>query len=112
MRNILVVFLLLCQAVQAQNKLNIDSLLSAYDQQTGKTKLKTNNHIINYYMYRNIVAVEKYVRAQLQLANELEFDSAKTLANYQMAVYHSNLNNTDSSTYYNMVEESVLFKLL
>lgn len=99
---LILLFLLIGQSVLAQNKLDIDSLLSVYDQQQGKVKLLTNNHIVNYYMYRDIDTAGKYVRAQLKLANELAFDSAIALANYQMAVYHSNLNNTDSSVYCNM----------
>lgn len=107
----LISFLLFFQCSLAQNKLDIDSLLAAYEQQEGKTKLLISNNIVNYYMYRDIDMAGKYARAQLALAQSVRSDSAIALANYQMAVYHSNLNHTDSSTYYNRVSLELARKL-
>ncbi|WP_406683572.1 tetratricopeptide repeat protein [Seonamhaeicola sp. MEBiC1930] len=87
--------------INSQNKMKIDSLLSVYKKQPLDTlKVKTANNIINYYMYRSIDQAKKYAFESLNLSNEIDFDTGKSLALYQLGVVYNNQDKLDSAKYY------------
>lgn len=87
--------------LRAQNMMDIDSLKIQMQKQVDDTvKVKTINHIINYYMYRDIDQAKNFAHKQLKLAEKLDFLSGKALANYQLAVVNDNLEELDSAGFY------------
>lgn len=93
--------LLLSLAAAGQNQLNIDSLLTLNEQQADDTlRLRTLNHIVNYYMYRDIDKAGSYIREQLALSNDITYPSGIALAHYQFGSYYYNLNQTDSAIFH------------
>ena len=98
---ILLLLLVPCSFVFAQNKMDIDSLLSVYEKQSLDTlKIKTANNIVNYYMYRDPSKAKEYAKRELELSNQLNYKSGVSLANYQLGIVYNNLDNTDSAKYY------------
>jgi tetratricopeptide (TPR) repeat protein len=90
----------LCLVV-GQNKMNIDSLRTVFNNQPLDTlKVKTANHIVNYYMYRNPDQAKKFADLELQLSNELNYDAGVSLAYYQLGIVYNNLDKLDSARYY------------
>lgn len=89
------------QPVYSQKDLNIDSLLTAYDNQASDTiKVKVGNAIVNYYMYREPDKVRRFVMDMLDLSSALEYDSGKCLGFYQMGVYFNDQDQLDSARHY------------
>ncbi len=97
-------FLILFSNIQllvSQNKLNIDSLLTIYKKQSLDTlKVRTVNHIINYYMYRSSDKAKKYSIEQLKLSKQLIFNSGIALSNYHLGTIYHNISSHDSAKYY------------
>lgn len=90
-----------CEFNYAQNKLDIDSLLTTYKQQPLDTlKLRTVNNIVNYYMYRDAKLAMYYAREELKLSQELKFQSGTALSNYQLGIVYNNLDKIDSARHY------------
>jgi tetratricopeptide (TPR) repeat protein len=85
----------------SQNKLNIDSLLTVYKNQPLDTiKIRTVNHIINYYMYRSQAETKKYALEQLNMSKKCDFKSGLALANYHLGNLYHNISQLDSAKYY------------
>ncbi len=83
-----------------QNLLDIDSLLTLYPTQTDTTQLRTINHIVNYYMYRDIEQAQSFAYLQLQRSDSLGDPTATALAHYQVAHSHYNLDQLDSARHH------------
>ncbi|MFL1012727.1 tetratricopeptide repeat protein [Flavisericum labens] len=99
--SLFILFLVLFQIGGSQNKMNIDSLLTAYEAQAIDTlKTRTTNSIINYYMYRSPDKAEYYAKELLRLSNQLEYKSGISLAYYQLGILHNNKDKIDSAKYY------------
>lgn len=97
----LLFFVVVVQNSIAQNKLDIDSLLTTFERQDLDTlKVKTANNIVNYYMYRDPAKAKQYAFTQLSLSNNLDYDSGRCLAQYQIAVVYGNQEQSDSARYY------------
>ncbi len=97
----LIFVLLLNQYLFSQNKLNIDSLLTVYKNQPLDTvKIRTVNHIINYYMYRSSAETKKYALEQLDMSKKIDFKSGLALANYHLGNLYHNTSQLDSAKYY------------
>ncbi len=61
------------QLVNSQNQQNIDSLLKIYSStKVDSIRLKTNNRITSYYLYRDINKAKSYAIKQLKLAKQIE----------------------------------------
>ena len=87
--------------IYAQNKLDIDSLIYQFEKLPSDTlKVQTANHIVNYYMYRDGSRAMEYAQKELQLSEELGYDSGIALANYQLGIVYNNLDEIDSAKYY------------
>ncbi|NER11705.1 Tetratricopeptide repeat-containing protein [Muriicola jejuensis] len=85
----------------AQNMLPIDSLLSAYNAQDPDTlKVRTINHIVNYYMYRDPEKAKQFAHEELDLSLKLDYKSGISLANYQLGIVHNNMDQIDSARFY------------
>ncbi|MCL6295257.1 tetratricopeptide repeat protein [Jejuia spongiicola] len=94
-------FVLNIQNSGSQNNTDIDSLLAVYKNHPKDTiKAKKANQIINYYMYRSSGIAKKYAFELLDLSNEIDFDSGKALALYQLGVVYNNIDKLDSARYY------------
>ncbi|MEP2936447.1 MAG: tetratricopeptide repeat protein [Gilvibacter sp.] len=97
----LVLFVFAFQNSSSQNKLDIDSLLTTFERQELDTfKVKTANNIVNYYMYRDPGKAKEFAFTQLQLSNQLDYDSGRCLAQYQIGIVYGNQEQIDSSRYY------------
>ena len=97
-----IIFVLLVnQYLFSQNKLNIDSLLTVYKNQTLDTiKIRTVNHIINYYMYRSQAKTKKYALEQFHMSKKIGYKSGFALANYHLGNLYYNASQLDSAKYY------------
>lgn len=94
-------FLMGLQPLYSQKELNIDSLVTAYESQPVDTnKIKSANEIINYYMYRTPEKAGQYARELLDIAKGLNHAPGKSLAFYQLGVYHNNQDQLDSARHY------------
>ena len=97
----LIFILLVNQYLFSQSKLNIDSLLTVYKNQTLDTiKIRTVNHIINYYMYRSKAETKKYALEQLNMSKKIDYKSGLALANYHLGNLYHNKSQLDSAKYY------------
>lgn len=97
----ILILLLIPSLVFSQNKLDVDSLSRVFENQEFDTlKVKTANHIVNYYMYRDPGKAKEYARKQLDLSEELGFSSGRTLALYQLGIIYNNLDQLDSAKYF------------
>ncbi|MEL0456148.1 tetratricopeptide repeat protein [Flavobacteriaceae bacterium SZ-1-7] len=84
-----------------QNKTIIDSLLNAYNKQKSVTlKVQTINHLVNYYMYRTPEKAKYFAKEQLKLAEQLNYKTGVSLANYQLGILNNNNDKLDSAKYF------------
>ena len=85
----------------SQNKLDIDSLITTYQrQQLDTAKIKTTNHIVNYYMYRQADSAKQYIDKLVGLSKQLDYISGQSLGYYQYGVYFNNKDQIDSAKFY------------
>ena len=81
--------------------MDIDSLLQSYQgQELDTNKVKTLNHIVNYYMYRDEEKAMHYAFKELEHSEGLDFKPGIALANYQIGIVFNNIDELDSSRYY------------
>ncbi len=89
------------QLVNSQNQQNIDSLLKIYSStKVDSIRLKTNNRITSYYLYRDINKAKSYAIKQLKLAKQIENIKGEINASHQLTTVYNILSKHDSARYY------------
>ncbi|WP_222984241.1 tetratricopeptide repeat protein [Flagellimonas meishanensis] len=93
--------IVLSTSLYGQNQDKIDSLTSAYKKQKEDTlKVQTIKALFNAYLYSDPEVAKKFAQEQLALSRKIGFEKGVASGLYNLGVYHSNLDNIDSSRIY------------